>query len=151
MSPPPPETLARESRIQVPYAWSAGATLTRFLKGLRDSGRIEATRCPACAKAYVPPRRTCGICFADCAEWLAVGPQGTLLSFTQAAYDSPAHPRPRPCFGLIRLDGADTALLHLLGDFQPGELEAGRRVEAVFAEARSGSVLDIRHFRPVRP
>lgn len=144
------EALVHESRIRVPYTWAAGETLSRFLRSLRDTGKIEATRCPCCKTVYVPPRRSCGRCFVDCGEWLEVGPGGTLLSFTQALYESPAHPHDRPWYGLIRLDGATTALLHLLGETDGAELKAGARVEPVFAEARSGRVLDIRYFRPAR-
>ena len=140
--------LVHESRIQVPYAWSAGATLTRFLKGLRDSKSILATRCPACRKVFVPPRRSCGTCFQDCAEWREVGPRGTLLSFTQALYDSAAHAKPRPIIGLIKLDGADTAILHLLYEARLEDLRIGTIVEPVFAAERSGAILDILHFRP---
>lgn len=144
------ELLVHESRIQVPYRWSAGEAGSRFLKALRDDKKLLATRCPECRKAYMPPRKSCGTCFAACGEWLEVGPKGTLLSYTQALYESPAHPRPRPLYGLIRLDGADTALLHLLGEASLEELSIGMRVEAVFAEARSGSILDLLHFRPMR-
>ena len=134
------EVLVHEGRIAVPYAWSAGTVLTRFLKGLRDDKKILANRCPSCKKVYVPPKKTCGVCFTECADWREVGPKGTLLSFTQALDQ-----KERPFYGLILLDGADTGLLHRLA---PGEYRSGMAVEAVFAEARSGSILDISSFRP---
>lgn len=146
--PKPPEILVHESRIAVPYSWSAGEVLSRFLRALRDERKILATRCPSCRKAFVPPRKTCGACFKPCGEWVAVGPGGTLESFTQALYASPAHPRERPLYGLIRLDGADTLLPHLLGETTLAALRRGLRVEAVFAAQRTGSILDILHFRP---
>ncbi len=147
--PPVPEPLVHESRIAVPYAWSAGEVLSRFLKALRDERRILATRCPSCRTVYVPPRKTCGACFKACGEWLEVGPRGRLESFTQARYDSPAHPRPRPIYGLIRLDGADTGLFHILDATTLEALRPGMTVEAVFAQDRKGSILDILYFRPV--
>ncbi|MEK7747002.1 MAG: Zn-ribbon domain-containing OB-fold protein [Elusimicrobiota bacterium] len=144
------EALVYESRIQVPYTWAAGETLSRFLRALRDEKKILATRCAACSRVYVPPRRSCGLCFAELADWLEVGPRGSLLSFTQALAPSRAHPLPRPLYGLIRLEGADTGLLHLLGEADLGELRAGMRVEPVFAEERIGSIMDIRCFRPAK-
>lgn len=144
----PAEALVHESRIQVPYTWSAGETLTRFFKALRDSGAVMATRCPRCRKAYCPPRRSCGTCFEDCSEWVEVGPEGVLVSVAQALYESPAHPRPRPVFGLVKLDGADTAMLHLIGEAGGQELRPGLRVEAVWSQERRGSILDIMHFKP---
>ena len=142
------EILVHESRIAVPYSWSAGETGSRFLKALRDERKILANRCPACRRVFVPPCKSCGSCFQACEEWLEVGPRGTLLSFTQALYESPIHPGPRPVYGLIRLDGADTAFLHRL-EAGLAELRIGMTVEAVFAESRNASILDIDHFELV--
>lgn len=143
------ETLIHESRIAVPYTWSAGEVLSRFLKALRDERKILGTRCPGCGKVFIPPRKTCGGCFKACADWLEVGPRGTLLSFTQALYESPVHPRPRPLYGLILLDGAHTALAHLLGEAELSALKTGMKLEPVWAEVRTASILDILYFRPV--
>jgi uncharacterized OB-fold protein len=50
--------------------------------------------------------------------------------------------------GLIRLDGASTVLVHFLVEHDT--LEIGRRVEPVLKQKRyrTGSILDIRGFRP---
>ncbi len=77
---------------------------------------------------------------------METGPGGVLESFTQARYDSPAHPRARPVYGLIRLDGAGTSLLHLV-EGPVEKLRVGMRVSAVFEPERKGSILDILHFR----
>ncbi|MEK9145226.1 MAG: zinc ribbon domain-containing protein, partial [Elusimicrobiota bacterium] len=77
------EALVLESRIQVPYAWAAGETLSRFLTALRDEKKILAARCASCSRVYVPPRRCCGLCLAELADWLEAGPRGSLLIFTQ--------------------------------------------------------------------
>ena len=52
-------------------------------------------------------------------------------------------------YALINLDGANTGFLHLLGDVDPDSVKEGMRVEAVFAEERKGSPLDIAYFRPL--
>jgi uncharacterized OB-fold protein len=52
-------------------------------------------------------------------------------------------------YALIKLDGADTGFLHVLGEVDPGKIREGMRVEAVFAEERKGSPLDIAYFRPI--
>ncbi|MNT99078.1 hypothetical protein D3C72_2418330 [compost metagenome] len=50
--------------------------------------------------------------------------------------------------GLIKLDGADTALVHYLGEVVPEAVKVGMRVRAVLAEERHGNIWDIRYFRP---
>jgi uncharacterized OB-fold protein len=50
--------------------------------------------------------------------------------------------------GLVRLDGADTVLMHFLVD--AADPEIGMRVEAVLKpkSRRIGSILDVEGFRP---
>ena len=142
-------TLVHESRIKVPYQWSAGIVGTRFFKALRDEKKILGTRCGKCNKTYVPPVKTCGYCFAVCSDWVSVGPEGTVISVTQALFETKAHAVANPIFALIHLDNADTNLLHLLA----GPLERvpiGSRVRAVFKEKRDAGILDILHFELVK-
>jgi hypothetical protein len=51
---------------------------------------------------------------------------------------------------VIRIDGSDGGLLHVLGDVRPHDVRIGMEVEAVWKpdEERTGSILDISHFRP---
>jgi hypothetical protein len=53
-------------------------------------------------------------------------------------------------WGLIKLDGADTALLHYLDDVKPEDVTIGMRVKAVFSDVRKGAIRDISHFKPVK-
>lgn len=142
------EALVEKSRIAVPYKWSAGLTGSRFLKTVAAERRFRASRCPACEKVFLPPARACGRCLRDCVDGPEVGPRGILLSFTQALYDSPAHPAKRPIYGLIRLDGADTAVLHRLEADSLDALRIGLAVEPVFAADGEPGVLALRCFRP---
>jgi uncharacterized OB-fold protein len=138
--------LVYESRIKVPYAWSAGKVGTHFLTQLKE-GRIVGTRCPSCGKVSVPPRKSCGVCFVPFERFVDVGPKGVLESFTRPCYESAALPALRPVFGLIRLDGADSSLLHHVDASAYERLRPGLRVEAVFRDERRGHILDILHFK----
>ena len=53
-------------------------------------------------------------------------------------------------YGVIKLEGADTGLTHLLGEVDPADLRPGLLLEAVFKEPeqRRGHILDILYFRP---
>jgi uncharacterized OB-fold protein len=145
------EPLVYESRIKVPYTWSVGEVGSRFLIELRDHKKIYGTRCPKCDRVYLPPKKTCGQCFSNLHEWVEVGPQGTLITYTLVYYESPVMPMNPPfAYGIILLDKANTGLVHLLGELNFDEIQSGGRVEAVFKDERTGDIMDIRYFRPVR-
>jgi hypothetical protein len=145
------EPLIYENRIKVPYTWSVGEVGSRFLTELRDHKKIFGTRCPKCNTVYLPPKKTCGQCFLNLQEWMEVGPQGTLITYTVVHYESPVMPMKPPfAYGIILLDKASTGLLHLLGEVNMGEIQSGMRVEAIFKDERIGDIMDIRYFRPVR-
>jgi len=83
-------------------------------------------------------------------EWVEVGPEGTLLTFTVVYRKKNHHPREAPlAYGIIRLDGADTSIVHLLGETDVAKLEHGMRVRALFSKERKGHIMDINCFRPV--
>jgi len=144
------EEMVLKSRIKIPYTWYVGETGGRFFVDIRDNKRITGTRCEKCGINYVPPRKTCGRCFSDLDDsWREVGPGGVVESFTVVHYHEVSHPKDPPViYGLIKLDGADTALVHLLAGVEPGEIRTGMRVKAVFAEKREGHMKDIEGFVP---
>jgi len=145
------EPLVYESRIKVPYTWSVGETGSRFLIELRDHKKIFGTRCKRCRIVYLPPRKNCGRCFLPTDEWVELGLQGTLTTYTIVHYESPALPMKPPfAYGMMLLDGASTGLIHFLGEIDFKEIKTGMRVEAVFNEERVGDIMGIRYFRPVR-
>jgi len=145
-----PEILISEQVLQVPYCYSAGRVVSRFLLGLAEECTIYGIRCPACAKVYVPPRSTCGKCFAENTEWIPLSGAGVIETFTEVHYSETVHPLPPPfCIGVIRLDGADTSLVHLIRGSPEAGPTIGQRVRAVFAPKRTGHILDISHFEPV--
>lgn len=151
MSDPIP-ALAIPGQIKIPYRWSAGRAGSAFLAALRDRARILGARCPRCRQVSVPPRPHCPACAVACTETVETGPLGTLTTWTVVREEFPGiDVMPVPyAFGAVRLDGADTALVHLLGEIDPGAIRTGLRVEPVFAPVRRGHILDLRYFRPVQ-
>ena len=145
------EPLVYESRIKVPYTWSVGEVGSRFLTELRDHKKIYGTRCPKCDRVYLPPKKTCGQCFLNFQEWMEVGPQGTLITHTVVHYESPVMPMKPPfAYGIILLDKASTGLVHLLDEVKFEEIKTGMKFEPVFKEKRTGDIMDIRYFRPIK-
>lgn len=143
--------LVHESQINVPYSWWAGDTASRFFVALRDEKKILGTRCDACNRTFVPPRKTCPLCFGENEKWVEVATEGVVESFTVARRQLAAIPRKVPViFGLIRLDGADTALLHYIDEVAPEAVHIGMRVTACFAPDPGGNITDITHFKPAQ-
>lgn len=144
------EEVIHSGRIKVPYRWWVGETGTHFFKTLRDEQKILGAYCGKCDKVFIPPRKTCGRCFHTDMEWRELGNQGTLVTYSIPRYSETIHPMEPPfAFGIVRLDGADTGLAHLIGDFEEGRLASGMRVEAVFRENPEGNMLDIQYFKPI--
>jgi uncharacterized OB-fold protein len=136
--------------LKVPYRYSMGATTSRFFAEIRDKGKIMGIRCPQCDVVFVPPRTTCGRCFSQLHEWVEVGNRGTLETYTQVRYQTSVQPAVAPFYyGIIKLDGADTGLAHIVGDLKGQEPRIGMRLQAVFKEERKGNMLDIHYFKPV--
>ena len=137
-------------QIYIPNIYSAGAVGSRFLTELRDSKRIVGTRCPACNRVYVPARSVCKDCFGQLDEWVEVSDKGTVLSYSVCHQPNPVQPVEAPLvYGIIQLDGADTGLVHMLGELDFDQLRIGMRVQAVFKEERAASILDIKYFKPL--
>jgi uncharacterized protein len=148
----PVEELVYQGRIKVPYTWSVGEVGSRFFSELRDNRKIFGKRCPACNQVLVPARKICGHCSRQTADWVEVKDEGTVLTFTVVRYPSDVQPLKPPFgYGIIRLDGADTGLTHLLYGSDPAKWKTGMRVKAVFEEKRVGSILDIAYFEPIIP
>lgn len=131
------------------YAGQAGSA---FYIALRDEKKILGSPCKTCGLVYWPPRTTCGRCFAELkvSDMTPLGPEGILLTYTQVAYSEPVHPKGSPIiYGIIKLDGADTGLTHLIDEVSFDDLKPGLRMTPVFAETRNGNILDIKYFKPV--
>jgi len=145
------EPLVVPGTIAIPFSYAAGAAASRFLAELRDARRIMATRCPGCRRVLVPARSFCGACWVDVDDWVEVGPEGVLVTWSTLHVPLPHLAGPVPyTLGLVRLDGADTDFLHRVAGDGSG-LARGTRVRPVWGETRSGGLLDLAHFVPVTP
>jgi uncharacterized OB-fold protein len=146
----PRDVILWEGRIPIRHRYTPGVAGEAFFRALKERGEFVASRCESCGVTYCPPRLFCERCFAGPLEAdLTVGPGGTLESFTVGSVGVEGEPLDDPvAVGLVRLDGADTVLVHRLVD--GGELVAGARVEPVLEPKakRTGSILDLRGFRP---
>ena len=140
---PPPDAsdpLVYEQKIDLPYVYTAGAAQRAFLRGLAEGRMIASV--DGDGRRYVPARGHApdGRPLPGTEE---VGPRGILEAATVAHHLPGA-----PAFGLVRIDGSETPMLHRLGEGAQ-RLGPGAAVEAVFAAGQEEpSVNAIAHFRP---
>ena len=135
--------------LSVSFRYTPGVGNTAFFEALRDRGVFLGSRCDDCGVTYLPARIFCERCLAELEPSVECGPEGELLSWTLVRVDVDDHPLDRPVtYGLVRMDGADTVLLHRLVDVDD-DLSIGMRVRAVLATEREGSILDVEGFSPV--
>jgi len=127
----------RSGRIVIPFRYAAGETGSRFLAALRDERRILGSRCTTCERVQCPATSFCPHCGGATPETVEVQSEGRVVSWTEIPG--------RGVYGLVELEGADTALLHRLLGSSPS-WTIGMRVRARFAEERTGSVCDIEGF-----
>jgi uncharacterized OB-fold protein len=96
---------------------------------------------------YLPARLFCERCFAELAADTECGPGGTLESFTVAHVGIDIEPLAEPVtWATVKLDGADTVMVHRLIDTAAPEV--GLRVRAVIREHRTASIEDLEGFAP---
>ena len=78
--------------------------------------------------------------------------QGKLVTYAVSYQANPVQPSKIPLtYGIVKLDGADTGFVHMLGEVAPERLKVGMKVKAVFKvkEERQASILDIKYFKPL--
>jgi uncharacterized OB-fold protein len=140
-----------EGKLALPYTYFAGRVGSKFITTLRDRKRILGVRCDPCAKVFVPPRQACPFCMEDLQNhWIELPNEGVVTNYTVVRYDDKHLPRKAPfILALIKLEGADTPMAHLLEGIRPEEARIGLKVKPVFAKETTNTILDIDHFEPL--
>lgn len=130
------------------YKRSTGPVIGRFLTSLRE-GRLEGVR-TASGEVLVPARAydpRDGRATTD--AWVDVGPEGTITTWTWIDAPAAGAPLDAPfAWALVRLDGADTPMLHAVRGPRAA-IATGARVRAVFADHREGGIRDLSCFEVI--
>jgi 3-keto-5-aminohexanoate cleavage enzyme len=139
-----------EGKLALPYSYFAGRLGSKFITTIRDQKKLMGVKCPVCNKVYIPPRQTCERDMTDLRDkWVEVQKCGEVTNFTVVRYDDKHLPRKAPfVLALVKLDGADTPMAHILDECKIEDVKIGMRVEAVFAKETTNTILDVDHFKP---
>ena len=148
-----PTTESRDGPLSAPldiafdYTRSLGPVLSEFMTALADR-RILGSR-SADGRVHVPPAEYDPVTFSPPEELVEVGPGGTVLTWCWQPQPREGQPLDRPfAWALIRLDGADTGLLHAVDAGAAGQMRTGMRVRPQWADERAGHIRDIECFVP---
>jgi hypothetical protein len=141
-----------DGKLALPYTYFAGRVGSTFITTIRDQHKIMGVKCNTCDKVFVPPRQTCERCLEDIRDnWVELKNTGEVVNFTVVRYDDKHLPRKAPfVMAMIKLDGADTPMVHILEGVDMDDVQLGAKVKAVFAEKTTNTILDIDHFKPLK-
>ena len=147
MTQPATAPLRAPLDIEFDYTRSLGPVLSQFMAALAER-RILGAR-GADGRVHAPPFEYDPVTAEPPGDLLPVGPEGTVLSWSWMPDPLADQPLTVPfAWALIRLDGADTALLHAVDAGSAAAMRTGLRVRPRWAAARTGSIRDIACFEP---
>jgi uncharacterized OB-fold protein len=139
--------LSAPLELSYDYTRSLGPTLSRFMTALRDR-RILGIR-GSDGRVHVPPSEYDPVTFAPLTDWVEVATTGTVQSWSWQPRPREGQPLDHPfAWVLVRLDGADTAMLHALDAGAPERVRTGMRVRVRWAAEPVGHIRDIACFEP---
>ncbi|MEU4213545.1 OB-fold domain-containing protein [Streptomyces sp. NPDC026206] len=142
-----PEHLTAPLVVSFPFTRSLGPVQSAFLTGLRERTVLGVRTRDG--RVLVPPVEYDPTTAEEIRDLVEVGTTGTVTTWAW----NPAPRREQPlrhpfAWVLVRLDGADTALLHALDADGPDAVRTGMRVRVRWAARREGAVTDIACFEP---
>ena len=136
--------------VRLEYTIQPGRELTGFLRGMM-ARRIVGRRCPECSLVYVPPRGACPTCGVSTASDAVLDGNGTVTTFcvVHIPFEGQRLKPPYACAWVL-LDGADSTLLHIIGNVDVEEVRMGMRVKPVWVpDEELGPTLEsIAYFEP---
>ncbi|WP_405640800.1 Zn-ribbon domain-containing OB-fold protein [Streptomyces sp. NBC_00019] len=142
-----PAVLKAPLIVEFPFTRSLGPVQSAFLTGLRD--RVVLGVKTGDGRTLVPPVEYDPVTAGEIRDLVEVAPTGTVTTWAWNHEPRRGQPLSSPfAWVLVRLDGADTALLHALDAPGPDAVHTGMRVRVRWAEDRVGAITDIACFEP---
>jgi len=129
--------------LEYSYKRSLGPVLSKFYTGLRDRRLYGIRRSDG--SVLVPPKEYDPDTGESLSELVEVKDTGVVTSWTWVAQPRPQQPLAHPfAYALITLDGADTAMLHVVDAGSEDAMRTGLRVRAQWKDDTEGLLTDLR-------
>ena len=127
------------------YKRSSGPVMSKFFEALGQQ-KILGTKSNA-GKVFSPAAEFDPETNEPLKEMVEVGPGGAVESFSWIENPQHHHLIKEPfAFALIKLDGADTSMLHMVTQCNETDLSIGSRVKANWSEIQEQRITDIKFF-----
>jgi uncharacterized OB-fold protein len=137
--------LSAPLKLSFDYTRSVGSLLGQFFTALRER-RIVGVR-GSDGRVHVPPAEFDPVTYERLTEIVPVASVGTVVSWTWQPAPLEGQPLDRPfAWALIKLDGADTPLLHAVAAASSDAISTGARVHAHWIDEPVGAITDIAYF-----
>ncbi|MFF3290868.1 Zn-ribbon domain-containing OB-fold protein [Streptomyces sp. NPDC003023] len=142
-----PEVLSAPLVVEFPFTRSLGPVQSAFLTGLREQTLLGVRT--GDGKVLVPPVEYDPVTAEEIGDLVEVAATGTVTTWAWNPHPRPRQPLAGPfAWVLVRLDGADSSLLHVLDAPGPDSVRTGMRVRVRWAARRTGAITDIACFEP---
>ena len=139
--------LAAQHVLEFNYTRSLGPTLAAFFEGLAQKKIVGAKTTGG--RVIVPPTPHDPDTGEDVAGLVDLPDTGVVTTWAWVGKPRPRHPLQTPfAWALIRIDGADTAMLHAVDAGDESKMSSGMQVKARWAPEATGSILDLQCFEP---
>lgn len=127
------------------YKRSSGPVMSKFFEALGHQ-KILGTKSSS-GKVFSPAAEFDPETNEPLKEMIEVGPGGVVESFSWIEDPKHHHLIKEPfAFALIKLDGADTSMLHMVTQCNEADLRIGSRVKANWSEIQEQRITDIKFF-----
>lgn len=141
------EVLRSDFDLEFTYTRTYGPVMSHFFTELRDGNLVGIKANDG--KVICPPLEYDPVTAEDLTEFVPVAETGVVTTWCWVKEPLDKHPLDKPfAWVLVKLDGADTAMLHALDTSDESDVKTGMKVKVRWADERIGTINDIACFEP---
>jgi uncharacterized OB-fold protein len=133
--------------VEYPFTRTVGPVQSAFFTGLREGVLVGVRMVDGgvmCPPVEYDPQTS-----EPLTELVPVGDAGEVTTWAWVSEPRTGNPLSTPfAWALVRLDGADTAMLHAVDAGSADAMSTGMRVKVRWADEREGAITDIACFEP---
>ena len=142
------DVLRSDFDLNFTYTRTYGPILSRFFTDLKEQKMLGIRG--SSGQVICPPLEYDPKTAASLTEFVELKDTGVVTTWCWVESPLPKHPLQKPfAWALIRVDGADTAMLHAVDAGAKNTMKTGMKVKIRWADERKGRIHDIACFEPV--